>query len=55
MGLELTPAVIFFGSNIVTFDLADGIVIIDPVPEPSTYVLFVLGVLTLVIVARRRA
>jgi len=54
-GIRINSGGYFFGSNIVTFDLTDGIVIIDPVPEPSTYVLFGLGVLTLVIVARRRA
>jgi len=35
-GTRINSGGYFFQSNIVTFDLADGIVIIDPVPEPTS-------------------
>ena len=54
-GLRINSGGYFFESNIVTFDLADGVVIIDPVPEPSTCCLFGLaGALALVMVWRRK-
>jgi hypothetical protein len=42
-GTRINSGGYFFGSNIVTFDLADGIVIINPVPEPSSIWFFLLG------------
>ena len=42
-GDRLNSGGYFFQSNIVTFDLADGIVIIDPVPEPTSSWLLLLG------------
>jgi hypothetical protein len=43
-GSRLNSGGYFFQSNIVTFDLADGVVIIDPVPEPSTGSLLALAI-----------
>lgn len=42
-GTRINSGGYFFQSNMVTFDLADGIVIIDPVPEPSSIWFFLLG------------
>jgi len=42
-GERLNSGGYFFQSNIVTFDLSDGIVIIDPVPEPLSWSLLVLA------------
>jgi len=44
-GIRINSGGYFFQSNIVTFDLADGIVIIDPdpVPEPSSSWMILLG------------
>jgi len=42
-GERLNSGGYFFQSNIVTFDLSDGVVIIDPVPEPASWAMLVLS------------
>lgn len=42
-GIRINSGGYFFQSNIVTFDLSDGIVIITPVPEPSSFYLLLAG------------
>ncbi len=42
-GTRINSGGYFFGSNIVTFDLTDGIVIINPVPEPASAWLAIIG------------